>query len=128
MQTHIRKLRGRFYSSSLQRPLQTVIATRCSPHPHQYYPFAESVLASPKLQPYVHDLEATVVERRNTYRYRVFFKRHCRLSINLSLYGLNPESRLRGDVVVMRVGSKGDGALVNMRERDTVISDYLVAK
>jgi hypothetical protein len=37
-----------------------------------------------------------------------------------------PVSHLKGDVVVMRVGSFA--AYVNMRDRDTILADWLIKK
>jgi hypothetical protein len=109
------------------KAFQTVISTRCSPNPaRQRFPFAESVFSSATLQPYIHDVEVAVQEHSHTYRYRVFFKRHCRLQANASLMALDPELTFKGDAMVMRVGSRGN--LVNMRDRDTILSDYIITR
>jgi hypothetical protein len=126
-QTYEVKLRGRLYPVLRARPYLVPISTRCSPVPKQErYPFAESVLTSSVLQPYVHDIKVTIDERGHRYCYRVFFKRHCRLLKSLSLFNLDNDSDFCGDAVVMRVGCRGN--FVNMRERDTTMADYLIIK
>jgi hypothetical protein len=39
---------------------------------------------------------------------------------------LDPELTFKGDAMVMRVGSRGN--LVNMRDRDTILSDYIITR
>jgi hypothetical protein len=125
MQTYDLRLRSRFYAISHAKPFQTVISTRCSPM-RKRYPLAESVFSCAALQPYIHDVKVTLQEGPHNYCYRVFFKRHCRLSKNNSLTTLDPGSTFQGDAAVMRIGSKGD--LVNMRDRDTINADYIIKR
>ena len=52
-------------------PRQVLVPTRCSLPAKLMgprYPYAESVLADSKIQPYVHNCFVTVTESRNTYR------------------------------------------------------------
>ena len=104
------------------------VATRCT-HPVRQggprFPFAESVLADGKIQPFVHDCIVTVYEGRQIHRFRVFFKRHQKLPANRCL----PDGiSVRGDIVAMRVGALDQLSVVNMRGRDTVVSDYMVKR
>jgi hypothetical protein len=85
----------------------------------------ESVFEDAVLQPYVHDCMVTVHEGRHIYQFSVFFKRHCHLRLNQSLHRLGGSSH-HGDVVVMRIGS--NGCYVNMRDRDTILSDWFMQK
>lgn len=89
------------------------------------FPFIESLFQDVRLQSYIHNCLVTVHEGRHTYRFCVFFKRHCRLPRNL-LLGI-AENDFRGDVVVMRVGAVPQ-VVVNMRGRDVSIADYMMAK
>ncbi|KAF8224623.1 hypothetical protein L208DRAFT_1310127, partial [Tricholoma matsutake] len=89
------------------------------------YPYVESVFEGAVLQPYIHDCTITVHEGHHSYCLSVFFKRHCRLQPNQSLHCLWGASH-RGDVVVMRIGS--NGCYVNMRDRDTILSDWFMQK
>jgi hypothetical protein len=129
------KLRCRLYSTERTHPLQTTVAARgagptsCKTR----YPFAESVLGGSTMQPYVHNCMVDVKERGRTYRFTVFFKRHCMLPINNCITRLKYQAHLdtqpfRGDIVVMRVASKNTGSYVNMRDRDTILSDFVVIR
>jgi len=98
------------------------------------YPFAESVLGGSCIQAYIHNCLVEVREGRHTYYFSVFFKRHCMLPINNCLDHLREGAEdmdiepFRGDILVMRVASKNQESYVNMRERDTVLSDFLVVQ
>jgi len=87
------------------------------------FPVTESLLQDFRLQPYIHNCEVSVIEGRHTYKFSVFFKRHCRLHLNPLLGG--DVTDFHGDAVVMRVGI---GAMVNMRSRDTGIADYMMKR
>ena len=58
----------------------------------------------------------------------VFFKRHVLLKKNkcLSMLLRSPASLLKGDALVMRMGSIA--TYVNMRDRDTILADWLIKK
>jgi hypothetical protein len=90
------------------------------------YPFAESVLQDAALQPYVHDCVVRVNEGPHTYNFRVFFKRHCRLRLNMSLSKQSVPTNFRGDIVVMKIGVRNE--YVNMRGRDGILSDWLSSR
>ncbi|KAJ3820008.1 hypothetical protein F5880DRAFT_1615953 [Lentinula raphanica] len=73
-------------------------------------PLVESVFEGwPVPQSYIHDID--VIYRQ--CRYRVFFQRHKSLR-------RNPVLRIRGDFVVMRVGSTNTENVVNPRAGDSV--------
>lgn len=87
---------------------------------------AGSVLDQAKIQPYVHDCLVQVQEGAEVHRLRVFYKRHRRLRVNNALPFMRRNAPIiRGDFVVMRVGVF-PGSVVNMRGRDTVISDWMI--
>lgn len=78
-------IRARLYSSTKRGPIQVAVPTRCNFPAREAgprFPYAESVLADSKIQPYVHDCMVIIREGKWTYRFRVFFKRHCRLRKN----------------------------------------------
>jgi len=121
-------IRSRLYSSERCKPILVKVPTRCTYPASQggpRFPFAESVLSGGKIQPYVHDCVVTVYEGQQTHRFRVFFKRHQRLPANRSLPNGTP---FRGEIVIMRVGALDQLSVVNMRGRDTVVSDYTVKR
>jgi hypothetical protein len=67
----------------------------------------------------------TVYEGNQIHRFRIFFKRHRKLPDNRSLpHGVH----FRGDIVIMRTGALNQLSVVNMRGRDTVVSDYMVKR
>lgn len=119
-------IRSRLYSSQRCKPVLVKVPTRCI-HPARQggprFPFAESVLSGGKIQPFIHDCVVTVYEGKQTHRFRVFFKRHQKLPANRSLPDGVP---FCGDIVIMRVGALDQLSVVNMRGRDTVVSDYMV--
>jgi len=98
--------------------------TRCtgSSRSAQRFPVPEGLLQDARLQPYVHDCQITVHEGRHTYRFCIFFKRHCRLQPNPLLSAVG--SQFRGDAVVMRLG--GASSVINMRGRDVAVADYMM--
>jgi hypothetical protein len=84
------------------------------------------------MQAYIHNCLVEVREGGHTYYFSVFFKRHCMLPINNCLDRLRDGAEdmnikpFRGDILVMRVASKNHESCINMRERDTILSDFLV--
>ena len=129
-QTHNVNLHARLYSAQKGKPTQVHVPTRCLYPARQIgprYPLADSVLGEPQLQPYVHDCVVYVREGNQTHRLWVFFKRHCRLLYNISLLPFQQHMTAQGDFVVMRV-SVYPGSVVNMRGRDTQISDWVIGR
>jgi hypothetical protein len=120
-------LRGRLYLSH-RKPCQVRVLTRWNCITNARYPVAEAYFQQPHIQPYIHDCHVTVREHRNTYRYCVFFKNHRHLRVNQFLLkgDGHAELKFRGDAVVMRVGTRT--GFVNMRERDTAISDWAMER
>lgn len=92
------------------------------------YPFPENHIDDNTIQPYIHNCIITVHERQNSYRYMVFFKRHCHIRPSNSLHNLRGGGRpiLKGDVIVMRIGLTS--SYVNMRDRDTILADWFICK
>ncbi|KAF9233012.1 hypothetical protein BU15DRAFT_7429, partial [Melanogaster broomeanus] len=93
-------LKCRLYSSAWPRPRQVIMPTRCANTSRlaNRFPIAESLLQDFRLQPYIHNCEVSVIEGRHTYKFSVFFKRHCRLHSNTLLGG--DVADFHGDVVV----------------------------
>jgi hypothetical protein len=119
-------IRSRLYSSLRIKPALVQVPTRCIRPARQggpRFPFAESVLFDGKIQPHVHDCIVQVCEEGQIHYFRVFFRRHRRLPVNRSLSRATP---FRGDIVIMRVGALDKLSVINMRGRDTVVSDYMV--
>jgi hypothetical protein len=107
------------------KPQQALVTTRClDRYPVTYrYPYIESLLQDAALQPYVHDCLVQLRNGNRVHHFIVFFKRHCRLGVNLSLpFLLSDSAGFRGDAVVMRVGVQGrHHSFVNMRSGDAAL-------
>lgn len=128
--TYELRLRCRSYPLVRSRPCQIVVNTRCiapANRAHHRYPFAESVFNDATIQPYIHNCTVSIQEGKQVNRFCVFFKRHCRLPLNKSIPGLS-DVQFRGDAIVMRVGGLNGQSFVNMRGRDSVLSDYVMSK
>jgi hypothetical protein len=85
-------------------------------------------MADGAIQPHIHDCIVNVQEGQHTYRYRVFFKRHRRLRFNQSSPLRAGRNTLRGDIVVMRMGTLHPRPVINMRARDSAISDFMIPR
>lgn len=123
------KIRARLYAND-RAPRQVLVPTRCHLPPRAVgprYPFAESVLPDAKLQPYVHDCIVNVKEGDRTYRFRVFYKHHTRMQPNSFLPNTDCDS-MRGSMFVMRVAALDAASVVNMRERDRILADFLIGR
>ena len=130
-QTQDARIRGRLYPTVGSKASQVLVTSRQDPinFPHTRYPFAESHLDHSRIQPAVHNCAITIHEGPHLYRYMIFFKNHCRLPFNASLASLSQgqvRSVLRGDILVMRVGTNYN--YVNMRERDTILTDWFMKR
>ena len=117
-------LRCRLYSASMSIPCQVMMLTHCTglSRLSQHFPVAESLLQDARMQPYVHDCEVTVHKGRHTYRFCIFFKRHCHLQSNPLLSTMG--NQFRGNAVVMRVGGS---SVVNMHGRDAAVADFMMS-
>lgn len=82
----------------------------------------EGVLGGQKMQPYIHDCHATYVTGDKDYKYRIFYKRHAKLPVNIGLQ----TTIHRGDIVIMRLSPLSDSRFVNMRGGDSRRMDDIV--
>jgi hypothetical protein len=103
-----------------------LVTSRQDIFPCVRYPYAENYMQHSQTQPYIHNCIVTLHEGINTYKFMVFFKNHQRLPRNNCLAVFSRCSNLRGDVLVMRIGTKF--SYVNMRERDTVLADWFMRR
>lgn len=125
------RIRARLYSSTKTKPIQIAVPTRCTLPPREAgprFPYAESILADAKTQPYIHDCMVILREGKSTYRFRVFFKRHCRLKKNRSFRPLQGITPICSDMFVMRIAAANTSSVVNMRDRDTILADYMIPR
>lgn len=124
------QIRSRLYSTVGLRPMQVTVRARCANRTRHAtrYPFAESVFEDAAVQPYIHNCIVKVHEGCNMYRFMIFFKRHCNLRLNKTLSTLSTRCLFRGDIVVMRVAARNEFSVVNMRERDTILADWVIPR
>ena len=120
-----RNLQSRLYASSHTKARPVGVMTRCAGQLR--FPFVESVVGNTPVQPYVHDCVVTVIDGRRTHCYVVFFKRHRALPSNALISRLCYPFTFRGDIVVMRIGSR-HGHVVNMRPGDAVMTNLVIAE
>ena len=92
------------------------------------YPLPESVLGEPTLQSYIHDCLVAIHEADHVYWFHIFFKHHCHLCINKSMGYISNGHISHGDALIMRVGVHNCHSIVNMRDHDTVLSNYTITK
>ena len=118
-------LRSKLYSTKDICPRNVLTPVRFDNK--KQYLFAEGMLDDSKTQAYVHDCTVHVCEGPYVYRYRVFFKRHSLLDVNATIASIaqNSVAPFRGDILVMRLSIKND-TYVHLRERDTILANFLV--
>jgi|ERR1700723_1422368 len=129
LKTYELRLRCRAYAV-FGKPRQTVVNTRCIGsvnNAYHRYPFVESVFDGAATQPYIHNCTVSLHEGGQINHFCVFFKRHCRLPINESILRLSG-AEFRGEAMIMRIGGLGDQTVVNMRGRDSSLSDYVISR
>jgi len=109
--------RGQLYRCSSLRGRQVNVAIVGTKAPTRVV--AESTLADPALQPFIHDFSVVVVDKKQSTRFMIFFKNHTYLPINKSLPQLH-----RGDLLVMRMCE--NGLPVHLRAGDRSLTDFVV--
>ena len=117
--------RSKLYSVRDVRPRTVMTPVRFDSS--NQYPFAEGMLDDSRTQAYVHDCTVDVREGLFVYRYRVFFKRHCLLSVNSTIQSISQNciTPFRGDILVMRVSMRNN-SYIHFRERDPILANFLV--
>ena len=114
-------IRGRLYAGNT-KPCQVLVPTRCVRPPREIgprFPYSESILDGAQIQPFVHDIIIDVKEGGQTYSFRVSYKKHRRLPEC-------PFLHFRGSMFVMRVAAFEPDSVMNMRDRDTILSDFMI--
>ena len=125
-QSHELRLLARLYSAREVSPRQVRLPTHDDGKAR--YPVPEYYFHQNNIQPYVHDCNVIVTEGSRHHRFRVFFKCHPRLAVNLAMPVDAPGSiPFRGDILVMRRAEHGRN-VVNMRPGDARIADMLVPR
>src|SRR5262245_13911304 len=93
------------------------------------YPIVEGCLDSMQVGGRIHDILVVVEDLQSgkCVKFMYFFRRGCHLPHNVFISG-EARSVVLGDVVVMRIGSRFDAPVVNMRRGDAAIADWLVPR
>ena len=131
LQTYDMTIRGRLYSARCYKPQQVAVQTRAdSKNMANRYPHPECLLDDAAVQPYIHNCDVHVHEGNHMYSFIMFFKRHCRLGFNNAILPIrgSTRARFRGDILVMRLSVRNAKGVVNMRERDSILSDWVINK
>jgi hypothetical protein len=91
------------------------------------FPCVEGVFCGHITQPYVHDIlyECTVGE--DTRFYRIYFKRHIGLPINLTLLRFT-KLLVTGDVAVLRANAQGEVVGTHMDRTDAFRANLIVTE
>ncbi|CAK5266291.1 unnamed protein product [Mycena citricolor] len=79
------------------------------------YAMPEGLFADLHIQPHVHDLSVLITRRSIQTKFRVYFRRHCRLPRNATRQGI------RGEVLFMRAGKQCKDAVVGLRAGDPLL-------
>lgn len=128
--SHETRLRSRLYPSASSSPCYVSVVSRqtCPSSVHTRLPFPENHLGELQLQPYIHNCAVTIHEGRRAHCFMVFYKRHCCLQANRCLTTMvqDATTTIRGDVIVMRLGSKA--SYVNLRSGDAKRTDWLMRR
>lgn len=128
-QTRHVNLRGRHYPSSDTSPSQILVDTRCPEDKRQpRYPLAECHFPDARLQPYVHSCLVKIREGHRVHYFTFFYKNHIRLATNISVGHIDRPYPFRSDVIVMRCAARDHRSFVNMRGRDSALSDVAVRR
>lgn len=81
---------------------------------HEQLPVLCNLMGDKALQPRIHTIVAHIQGAgRETRRFRIFFKIHCRMAVN------DKVANVRGDVLVARLGEDDDSNhVINLRSGD----------
>ncbi|KAJ7027148.1 hypothetical protein C8F04DRAFT_1267290 [Mycena alexandri] len=122
----LKQITARLYSAHQPAALVPVPSRCSSTNPQDArLPFVETVMGQSSVQPCIHNVLVLVHHkgadgRSAISKFRIFFKRHVRLPYNWRL-------DLQGDIVVMRIASRSQSSVVNLRRSDNRIADFIVA-
>jgi hypothetical protein len=121
------ELTGRFYRHDMRYPSPIRVCTKRKGSLR--FPVLEGHLESGRAPRCIHDVLIIVHDRRTreTFKFAYFFCRGKRLPRNTSL-SRQARRLVLGDVIVMRVGSRIDAQVVNMRGDDRLLADWFVPK
>ncbi|KAJ3845691.1 hypothetical protein EV368DRAFT_53653, partial [Lentinula lateritia] len=100
-------IRARLYSAGSARPraITTHVRQNITDPANSRFVLASHLLAEPRLQPYIHDVTLKIRHCGKVYEFLVFFKRHKRLPLNLSVQNLGGRD-VQGDILLVACGKR----------------------
>ncbi|KAJ3754123.1 hypothetical protein EV360DRAFT_52215, partial [Lentinula raphanica] len=100
-------IRARLYSTKLNLPNAVIARVRHNTRQpaNDRFVYASNLLSGQRLQPYIHDVVIRIRYGGRIFTFLVFFKRHKRLPVNLSIQNICGRT-MRGDVLLVAYGTK----------------------
>ncbi|KAJ3808658.1 hypothetical protein F5876DRAFT_45554, partial [Lentinula aff. lateritia] len=95
------------YSTGLARPraITTHVQQNTTDPANSCFVLASHLLAEPRLQPYIHNITLKICHCGKVYEFLVFFKRHKKLPLNLSVQDLGGRD-VQGDILLVACGKR----------------------
>ncbi|KDR77445.1 hypothetical protein GALMADRAFT_209805 [Galerina marginata CBS 339.88] len=106
---------AQLYGTTSKNPIRIPIRTRTTKELRD--PIVEEVFGSDNVRVQVHDAEVTLRRGRQLHRFCIFVTNRQALPLNAAVASLSPGRIWRGNILVMRLGSKVNG-VVNLRTGD----------
>ncbi|KDR71188.1 hypothetical protein GALMADRAFT_144249 [Galerina marginata CBS 339.88] len=114
---------AQLYGTTSTNPICIPIRTRATKEIRN--PIVEEVFGSDNIRAQVHDAEVTVHRGHRIHRFYIFVTNHQDLPLNAAVASLIPGQIWRGNILVMRLGSKVNG-VVNLRTGDKQLIRYVL--
>lgn len=114
-------IHGCLYTGN-DKPCQVLVPTWCVRPLREIgprFPYSESILDGAQIQPFICDIIIDIKEGRQTYSFRVSYKKHCQLPEC-------PFLHFWGSMVIMQVAAFEPDSVINMRDQDTILSDFMI--
>ncbi|KAJ3752217.1 hypothetical protein EV360DRAFT_88962 [Lentinula raphanica] len=105
--TVTKHMRARIYSAKAKAPKAVIARVRQNTRrpADDRFVYASLLLSGHRLQPYIHDTVVHIRYNRNIFTFLVFFKRHKRLPVNVSIRKIGGKA-INGDVLLVACGTK----------------------
>nr|GAT50326.1 predicted protein [Mycena chlorophos] len=115
-------IQARAYLVSQATPKRISIDTKVDNIPARYALVEPAFGDDSNFQSYIHDFRVQLDHGRNRDLFQIFMKRHVRLQPNGNV------ADVFGDLIVMRVSSQDETAVVNARAGDERMMDFVIAQ
>ena len=121
------RLRARLYDGD-QKPHPVLVITRCKLAPKYVgpqYPYAESILAESRIQPYIHNCIIMIQEHCCTH---CFFLQVAHSIVYQQFLANGEQSRYVWKCICHGVAALEPSSVVNMRGSDARLSDWMIGR